>query len=172
MTAYAIRTLTPDDWQDFSSIRLEGLKNYPHFFGSTHAAERAYTQTDWQNWLSKKDGALFGLYHNNAIIGTTGLITTNEDPTMGLMIASYISPAHQRKGLSSKLYEARLVWAAAFKQWKTLRVSHRDGNEASRRANQKWGFVYIHSMTKTWPDGITADNLYYELDLEQLRQKS
>ena len=62
------------------------------------------------------------------------------------------------------LYEPRIAWAKE-KGYKKLIISHRKSNSASKAANQKFGFVYTHSESKTWPDGITEDNVYYELPL-------
>ena len=172
--AYSIRRLTPTDWQEFTVIRLESLQQYPQFFGSTYAEEAAYTQENWQNWLARKNGCLFALSHNKQTIGITGAVTLRTDPTgsTGLLIGSYIKPEHQGKGQSEKLYKARIDWAIAYSPWKKLVVSHREGNEPSRRANQKWRFTFTHNESKSWPDGQIEDQVWYELDLAKLRERA
>ncbi|MDE1901114.1 MAG: GNAT family N-acetyltransferase [Alphaproteobacteria bacterium] len=168
-----IRALTPDDWQEFAAIRLEALQKYPQFFGSTYAHESAYGKEEWQNWLGDAKGCLFALYDGRTIIGTTGIMTSRDDPSgsTAILIASYIKPEYQGRGLSKKLYDARINWAVAQPQLKTLCVSHREGNEPSRRANQKWGFRFTDKAPKAWKDGTNSVEYHYELDLEQLRKQ-
>ncbi len=168
---YSIRVLTVDDWQAFSIMRLEALQKYPQFFGSSYEREKAYSSGDWQQWLIRQDACLFGLFDKERIIGITGAITDKYDAAIGMMIASYIQPEYQGRGLSALLYKARIDWALNYLDWKKLVISHHESNETSRRANQKWGFHFIGKAPRNWPDGTTADDWNYELDLEQLRQK-
>jgi hypothetical protein len=49
-------------------------------------------------------------------------------------------------------------------KWRIL-VSHRESNQASFRANQKHGFKFTHKENKTWPDGKTEPDVFYELAL-------
>jgi RimJ/RimL family protein N-acetyltransferase len=168
---YSVRTLTPEDWQDFAHIRLEALQIYPQNFGSSFKNESQNTQIEWQKWLGFTDGRVFGLYLGTLLVGITAIRPLKEDPTTGFMIASYIKAEHQGKGLSEKLYKTRIDWALAHSPWTRLITSHRDGNESSRRANQKHGFTYTHRVGKTWADGSVNDDIYYELDLKTLRQK-
>ena len=171
MQDYSIRALTPDDWQEFATIRLESLQKYPQFFGSRYDSESTKTKENWRDTLEDKGRHYFGLYLEKKLIGITGVIPEKQDPSgsTGLMIASYIHPEHQGRGLAKKLYAARITVALAYSQWKTLAIGHRDGNEPSRRANQKWGFCFTHKESKTFPDGTVADDYHYTLDLEALR---
>ena len=168
---YFTRALTPDDWQEFAAIRLEALQKYPQFFGATYAEESAYTQEQWRDFLGKEGRYFFGLYTDKSFIGITGVVQGKLDPTgaTGLMVASYIKQEYQGNRLAEKLYAARIVAALDHLQWKKLVIGHREGNEPSRRANQKWGFCFTHKESRTWPDGTIADDYHYELDLEELR---
>lgn len=165
-----VRPLNEEDWEIFSKIRLDGLKECPSVFGARLEDEEKYKPEEWQAWLRRKNGRVFGLFNTNQIIGITGVVTDRENQDTGRLIASYIKPTYRGKGLSNLLYQARLDWAKAYPSWKKLWVGHRDGNEPSRRANQRHGFVFMHRLPKTWPDGTSGDELCYELDLEKLRQ--
>ena len=171
--SYHIRALTPDDWKEFSTIRLEALLKYPQFFSSNYVRESKQTEVEWKDWLDQKGKCVFGLYQGKDLIGITAVFTWRDDPCQktAILAASYIKPEHQGKGLSEKLYKARIDWAVDYAPWKKMIVSHRDGNETSRRANQKWGFILVEKRPKFWPDGITADEYHYELNLEELRLK-
>ena len=170
---YAIRLLTVDDWRVFSLIRLEALQKFPSMFGSSYEKEKFYTEEEWKSWFLEKGRCFFGLYHGQSLIGITGAITAKNDPSesSGLMVASYIKPDYQGRGLSALLYKARIEWALDYLPWKKLIVAHREGNESSRRANQKCGVRLIGKESKTWPDGEIADEYVYELNLEDLRYK-
>jgi RimJ/RimL family protein N-acetyltransferase len=63
----------------------------------------------------------------------------------------------------------RIDWAKNYPSFKRLVISHRDGNEASRRANQAFGFKFIGKELIEWPDGGKAFDHTYELDLNLLR---
>lgn len=44
-------------------------------------------------------------------------------------------------------------------------VSHRAGNDASKAANQRFGFSFTHLETTVWPDGKLDNEVFYKLDL-------
>ena len=154
-------------------MRLQALQDTPWAFGSNYAKEQAYSAADWAEWMSGKGACMFGLYDHAKMIGITGIVPKRDDPSgqSGLMIASYIVPQYRGQGLSGLLYDARVNWAVEHSPWMKIVVSHRKSNKPSRRANQKAGAVYTHTVKdKEWPDGTREDELSYEIDLEDLRQ--
>jgi len=78
---------------------------------------------------------------------------------------SYILPQYRGRGLSRKFYETRLAWIRNHPKFKRIIVSHRASNEASRRANQKHGFVQTERSSHIWPDGQIEDEVFYELKI-------
>lgn len=165
----SIRKLTGEDWQIFSALRLQALLECPDKFGSPLAVEEKYTPEEWQAWLNRETGAMFSLFDGQKMIGTTGIVTDWDAPSGAVMIASYILPEYRGRGLSYYFYQARIDWAKHYPAWTKITVGHREGNEASRRANQRHGFSYVRREPHNWPDGITADILWYELSLMPLR---
>ncbi len=141
-------------------------------FGRPYEVEANFTPQEWQEWVAGSDKAMFGLFNNGVLVGITGIVTHRKDPTVGFMVASFLGAEYRGRGLSDMFYKARIDWAKSYLPWKKIVVGHRDGNEPSRRANQRHGFVFTHRETKTWPDGITCDELCYELDLEKLRKEN
>ncbi len=170
---HTIRALNQDDWQSFSAIRLEALKNNHGVFGSNYAKEANYLQQDWQSWFPESGGCVFGLFNRKDIIGTISVYTYNDDPSgkTAIVCAVYVRPDHQGKGYSRLLYKACVEFAVQYQPWKKLIVSHRVDNLGSRGAIIRQGFVYTHNVPKTWPDGVTCDEVCYELELDQLRNK-
>jgi len=160
------------DWKLVAEMRLYALQECESVFGITLEEQKKLGEEDWKRWIEGEAKAVFGLFDGCAMIGLTGVIGDKEESGAGLMVASYIVPEYRRQGLSDFLYKARIDWAKNYRAWRKLNISHREGNEASRRANQRHGFVYKYRKEKTWPDGSIADQLCYELDLEKLRQNN
>jgi GNAT superfamily N-acetyltransferase len=161
---FSTQQLTASDLAIFKSIRLEALQKEPHVFGSNFKYESEMTDDEWLGRLHDKSSAYFVLKVGSDVVGLTGVVTSHEDPTQAIFIASYIQEAYRRKGGSKLLYAARLDWARA-NGFAEVVVSHRASNVSSKCANQKHGFEYTHSEPHTWNDGKTEDNIFYKLKL-------
>jgi GNAT superfamily N-acetyltransferase len=108
---------------------------------------------------------VFGVYCDNEMVGITAItIHDREKPHDAYLSQSFIRQPHRGKGLSKMLYEARLQWARTHNVHRLV-VGHKETNQVSKNANQNFGFTYTHSESRLWPDGSTADMLYYELAL-------
>jgi RimJ/RimL family protein N-acetyltransferase len=81
-----------------------------------------------------------------------------------VLSASFIRGEYRGRGLSALYYQTRIDWARE-QGYTDVYVAHRIGNDASRAANQKFGFKYTHTETTTWPDGTVSDKLWYRLIL-------
>lgn len=162
------RPLNGDQWQVFSAMRLEAVRNYPNFFGGHYHDELKLGEAQWRGWIASDTSRMFGLFDGTELIGITGIVSDREDKTgrTALLISSYIKPEYRGRGLSSLLYQARIDYARAHPLWNRMVVSHRDTNETSRRANQRHGFTFTHRISKDWPDGTTGDNVFYERRIE------
>ena len=165
-----VRALTEDDWQMFEKLRLAALKECPNVFLSPYAAERDNTPDVWKSWLKQDGKCVFALFNEAEFIGFQGVATYWYDKAVGIIWGSYIKPEHRKRGLSGRLYRACLDYAKGFLPWKKLIVSHREGNEASRRSILEFDFKFTHRDTKNWHDGVVCDELHYALDLEKLRR--
>lgn len=162
---YTIRQFLPEDVEQYKSLRLEALQMDSGMFCNKYENEAAFPREQWLARLSNPNGACFGLYYGDELIGITSIIVSDkEKPDEACLTQSYIRETHRGKGRSKMLYEARLAWAKAH-QIKCLKVGHRASNLASKAANQHYDFIYTHSERNTWPDGKTEDMLYYELML-------
>lgn len=168
----AIRALTPDEWPQFRAIRLKALAADGGNFFRTVAEERDRPVEHWREMLESDDGAVFGLFDGAALIGITAVyvdraIAARDTAGLGM---TWVEPAHRGRGLSAMIYRERIVWAKA-KGLTRILVSHRDGNEPSRRAMLAHGFRRTGAAPHAWPDGATVDNISYELPLETLVER-
>lgn len=163
-----IRQLNEDDWHLFAEIRLKALRTDPSVFGSTYELESKFTEADWRNRLRRDDSAIFLIFADEMPIGMTGVSVFRDDPTKktAFFWGSWLEPEFRRRGLSDLMYKTRLDWAKNHPGIERIIVSHRASNAASKYANQKHGFVFTRTHEKVWTDGVTEDEVCYELKLK------
>ncbi len=161
-----LRQLSSEDWEVLRSIRLEALETHPDLFCPS-TDERKRSPEEWKTFLHNEDMCIFALFDAERVIGVTGITKDRDDPSgkTALLVMSYINKAYRGKGLSKLFYEARIGWAKEQKKFDVITVGHREGNLASERANQAFGFELISKDDISWPDGSTAAFVKYELRL-------
>lgn len=165
------RALTAQDWKTFRQTRLRALREHPDVYLGSYREATARTEQAWAEMLDGKGKCIFGLFDGEKIIGLAAVFTSRDDPSgqSGVLAMDYIDPLYRGRGLSRLLYQARIDWAKQHLPFRRLVVSHREGNEASRRANQSFYFKLIGKEEIGWPDGTKAPDFTYELDLDALR---
>ena len=162
--SYIIKQFEASQLERYKCMRLEALKLEPGMFGSAYATESNFTAEQWRHRVVNNNSACFGLYHQDELIGITGIVADREDVTRGLMTQSYIRKAYRGRGLTGLLYDARITWARAH-GLQTLRIGHKESNLPSKAANQRHGFHFVYREPGNWPDGSIEDTLYYDLEL-------
>jgi len=168
--AVEVRLFEPDEWAQCKAIRLRALQSDPAVFGSTYAKEKGFPDERWQASIARPDVGVFGVFHYGDLIGMTGITRVTEPETGELSDAaklwgSWLEPSWRGKGVSKKMYAARLDWAREQPGVARVIVSHRESNTASKQANQKHGFVQTHSEDFHWHDGVTEPEVFYALDI-------
>jgi RimJ/RimL family protein N-acetyltransferase len=151
---------------------LTALKDHPDVFLYPYDKEIKTSESGWRELLDGNGKCIFGLFDNTQMVGFAAVLTWQNDPSgqSGLMAMDYIDAKYRGRHLSKLLYEARINWAINHTPFKRLVISHKEGNEASRRANQAFGFKFIGNKLIEWPDGSKAPDHTYELDIESLRR--
>ncbi|MBI1214421.1 MAG: GNAT family N-acetyltransferase [Alphaproteobacteria bacterium] len=167
--AVEIRPFEPDEWKHYKAIRLRALQSDPHCFSSTYKKEAAYPDEKWQEDFGRAGRVVFAVLHYGDVIGLTAVSLLREDETgrTAKLWGSWLEPEWRGKGVSEKMYEARLNWARAQEGVRRVVVSHRESNVASKKANQKHGFTFTHAEGFFWPDGKEEPEVFYELWLEE-----
>jgi RimJ/RimL family protein N-acetyltransferase len=160
-----VKQLAIDDWQDFKEIRLESVRLHNDVLGMSYDVESNKDDSYWKDVLSDiYNGAVFGLYDEEKIIGLTGVFRHREyRADTAILVMSYIRKDYRGLELSDLLYKARINWAKSQEDITRIWVGHRAGNEASRRANQRHGFVLISTENMTFGNGETDTHYTYEL---------
>jgi RimJ/RimL family protein N-acetyltransferase len=161
---YVLKRFEASDWKLYRAIRLKALAISPAVYGSHYQLEWEFDDQYWIDRLENDKNAIWGLYHKDELVGVTAANSNPDDPEEVRFTHSFILPEHRGKGLSALFYKARIDWARE-RHIKTVIVTHRGGNDASRAANQRHGFQYTHTERRLWPDGEEDDHLFYKLKL-------
>lgn len=162
-----VKKFSAGQWRDYRAIRLEALSLHADVYGNSLELEKSWSDRHWQEMLSDGRHAFFGLYDGDGLIGCTAVFTDRNDASgkTALLAGSYIREDYRGRGLSRKLYEARLEWIRAADRFDMAAVGHKDGNEVSRRANQAFGFAHAGTEEKTWGDGSKGIIHVYKMRL-------
>jgi GNAT superfamily N-acetyltransferase len=155
------------DWEAFKAIRLEALGKHENFFAVSVNSASSKEDGYWKDTLlDVHKAAVFGLYDVDKVIGLTAIFrdwTGREG--VAVLCMSYIREEYRGQGLSEKLYEARIDWAKSQGDIRIVTVGHREGNDASRAANQRWGFELTEVKDQVYGNGETAKDYIYELKI-------
>lgn len=162
-----VRKLTKDDWQDYKTLRLEAVRLHAANYGLSYRDEAVKTDEQWRETVCADTHQCFGLFDGAQMVGIGAVFTDREDNSgqTAFLAAGYIRLAYRGKGYSRLLYEHRMQWAIDSGRFKRVLVGHREGNEASRRANQRFGFEYLGAQEQTFGDGSKALHHKYEVRL-------
>lgn len=166
-----IRALHPNDFLIFRAMRMKALEAHLENYCAPLETKLSYEDSDWQFTLNGDGKRVFGLFDGMTLIGITAIFTSGEDPSgqTGVLAMSYIEPEYRGKNYSALFYRARFLFASGHLPWTQLTVSHRRGNESSRRAILRHGFTLTGTRQTNWSDGTRDKEFLYILDLEALR---
>lgn len=167
MESVTVRAFEPSEWPAFREMRLAALKDVPGAYSGTYEDSLKRADAAWQALVRGPTHQIFGLFEGTRLIGITGVFASDEDHSGGTaaLMMSYILPEYRKRGLSRLLYDARLAWARTRPQFKLVTVSVRESNAASRKANQRFGFVMTETQRRVRRDGVSEDEIFYELKL-------
>jgi RimJ/RimL family protein N-acetyltransferase len=174
MSSVNLQPLELKDWQLLRAMRIRAVTTHPDLFYDSVEGATNYEPSYWQRLLAGSGNKFFALFDEQECVGITGIITWDGDKSgqTGMIGYSFIDPEYRGKGFVDLLYGARLEHAIDHTAWKKLITDHRAGNESSRKAISKYGFVLTEKVLIDWPDGSRDYEYRYELDLEKLRRQS
>lgn len=162
-----IRRWSEDDWEVFKAMRLEAVKDHSNVFLDNIDMASQYDDGYWIDTVGDSyNGAIFGLYDGNNVIGLAGVFRYRESKKDSVVFGmSYIRENYRGRGLSKLLYKARIDWASSQNGIKLIIASHREGNKESRASIIKHGFKLIKMEEKTYGDGTSDVSYMYGLKI-------
>jgi RimJ/RimL family protein N-acetyltransferase len=143
------------------------LESAPGMFATSYEEAWARSPEAWRETIAGLNHQVFGLFDGAQLIGITGVFGGRDEPSddTAFLVMSFVLPEYRRRGLSLMLYRACLDWIRVRRKFKRAVAAIRASNEASQRACRRFGFNCIGREPRTWPDGMTEDELIYELQL-------
>lgn len=153
------------DAHDLKSCVLTGVPVRPRpglpFFAKAIAPQVSV----WQDLLASNTHIYFFLWHDDHIVGMTGLIENDSNGSEVFLTASYIASDHRGKGLAHDFYKIRID-EAKNRGYKTILCSFRQSNKTTHALLEKHGFSYLTTVDELWPpDNTPEQKVYYKLDL-------
>lgn len=143
MIAGVIRRITPDDVEVFRQTRLRALADSPASFGSTYAAEAAFTEATWVERVTGaaegSERAMFLAFDGKDCIGIAGGFHDDLGADKQL-ISMWVDPAYRGSGVAADLVDAVLAWAADSGA-ETVGLWVTRGNDRAQRLYARMGFV-------------------------------
>ncbi len=148
----------------FRDMRLCALEECEGVYLPSYVESLEKEPAYWREVIAGDDRAIFGLFDGQRHIGIGSVFTSRNDPSgqTGILAMGYILPEYRGQGLSRLLYHARIEWVLGHSCFKKLEISHRVGNEASRRAILKHGFQLVGQDKVVFGDGMEDWDLCYE----------
>jgi GNAT superfamily N-acetyltransferase len=132
-----VRLLGGDDWPAWREIRLRALQDSPSAFGSTHARETGFTETDWRRRLEDPDAvsvlALDGARPVGMGAGFQDL------PGWLHVVAMWVDPGARGRGVGHCVLGAIHRWADD--RGLRLHLDVSTTNPQARRAYERFGFA-------------------------------
>ncbi len=158
------RPLERSEWTAFRDMRLLSLKTDPGAFSGSYESWAAKTPAEWQDFIDGPGRKVIGLFDGVRLVGISGVVASRSDRTgkTAMLVMAFIALQYRGRGLAKQLYDARMDWVRAAGFTKVV-VSHRESDEASRRANERHGFRVTKSLPRKWADGAEEDEVFHEL---------
>ena len=152
-----VRQFHENEWDLLKATRIRALGTDAEMFGKGAVDPAEAPDSFWQDMVSSKDMAVFGLFVEKQPIGMSYIV---KEGSQAMLRGSWIDPTHRKKGITQQFYNVRLDWARQNGVEK-LTVFHREGNLASEKAIKGNGFSHTHTVDMVFTNGSTGKAVYY-----------
>jgi ribosomal protein S18 acetylase RimI-like enzyme len=152
------RLLTPADAPAYRDIRLDGLRQNPHAFGSTFKHESAMPMSWFEERISAS--SLFGAFVDGELLGVAGYRRQDgaKESHKAILWGMYVRPKGRNCGLGEALIEAIVAHASSHVEQLKLVVTA--GNETAHRLYRRLGFSeYGREIRALKQDGRYFDDI-------------
>jgi ribosomal protein S18 acetylase RimI-like enzyme len=164
--ALTIRQLTPADAAAYRTLRLAGLRAFPHAFRPDH--EEALRQPlSWaEKRLAKEGEYWFGAFDGAALAGAVCLRTQEGRKIRhsASLNALVVDPERQARGIGGALVAHLIEFARSLGYIRQLTLTVHEGNTRAERLYDAFGFRQFGLE----PDAFLHDGRYYAKQHRQL----
>lgn len=167
MTKYKIRKLSPEDWCEYKTIRLESLRDAPDSFGSTLNREASFTPEQWQARLrvSKNifDSVAYSAIVDHSSIGLVSCVVHASGDESAHLYQMWVSPGFRNGGVGTALLEHAKLWAND-RGVRSLLLSVTKSNSEAISLYRAAGFMPV-GKTEPLRDGSVLQSQFMRLNL-------
>ena len=158
-----VRKLTSADATAFQSLRLQGLRECPTAFASSHEEECDIAPPSIVDRLGPRDDrAIFGAFEEEELIGLVGVKRENlrKLAHKAYIWGMYVAPANRRRGVGRQLIAEVLAFALSELHVSLVRLGVNAKNEAAIALYERMGFkAFGREPCFMLVDGIAQDEL-------------
>jgi ribosomal protein S18 acetylase RimI-like enzyme len=157
-----IEVITLQNLSLFKAVRLRALQEAPYAFGSTYAAESAFTDAQWVGRLDRWNGERgvgFIAVDNGSPCGIAGTILDEKDPRRADLVSMWTAPSHRQSGVGRLLVNHVVEWIGA-RNVSTLLLMVTSNNDGAIRFYERLDFVRT-GRTEPYPNDPAVEE--YEM---------
>lgn len=143
----SIRELTEDDARAFQDLRLRGLIDHPHAFGSSYERESAFSLEFVADRIRRSstspDDLTLGAYLQDALIGSVVFVRRSRhlETHRGHIWGMYVVCEHQGKGIGKALLTEAIEHARSRPGLEQIELEVESRNSAAIGLYSSLGFV-------------------------------
>jgi RimJ/RimL family protein N-acetyltransferase len=134
------RWLTPDDWEDYRSIRLRAVKDHPDAFGGEYEKESQLAEADFRGRLERYN--LVAAYHGDKIVGTMAYVQSDSPKFRHWVRIQnvYLKPEFRGRGIIDLMLEQLIGRITQQPEIVQIRLGLFHTNIAARKVYERHGF--------------------------------
>ena len=153
--------LTPERWEAYRDIRLQGLREDPQAFGGSFAEESAYPQ---EKWIQRAGNPYSFLALENGLpMGTASAFVDEADEQTAYIVGVFVSREARGKGNASRLMSAVLEKLRQNSAIRKVMLAVNRDQTAAVKLYQKLGFRITGEEAQLLGDGKEHTAYWMEL---------
>ena len=162
MSKITFRKLLSADSQSYRAIRLECLKNFPQYFGTSYDEQIILPKLAYELYIESGDSNHFtvGAFDGDALIG---ICSFNRDGRgkvkhIGEIVQMYVKPEYAGQKVGLRLIEAMIAEAFSDESVEQLLLNVVTTNVSANRVYEQAGFVEYGRLKNNFKyNGTYAD---------------
>lgn len=165
-----IVSLTPDQWETYRAIRLQGLQEEPQAFARSYGEELAFPQERWIQRAGNPNS--FIALENGIPLGTIGaFISGDSNDKVANVVGVFVTKEARGKGIGSKLLNAVINKIMEDAAIKLVKLSVNKDQISAIKLYEKFGFKITGEETQIMGDGKEHVEYLMELALLSYRDQ-
>lgn len=159
-----LRRLSPKDWQEYKSIRLESIQDSPEAFASTYEEiDNAMSENDWKDWLN---AYILGAYDEGLLVGCATLLrnTSDRNNHIAHVYGVYVKQKYRGVGIGRMLLE-KIITQAKELGIEILLLNCTITQTAAMGLYKNLGFVSYGQL----PNSLRIGDKYYDQECMLLK---